>query len=118
TIIYAPLTGVDFIKHLMTPVPPSDVLFLLHVGYSAALVMPVILDSINGLKNAPLRLHLPADPKLQRVVEIVYQAQPAGALQIRIERGKEGGETSLIASARAETLQPTHKRGKYASSSA
>jgi hypothetical protein len=97
TIIYAPLTGVDFIKHLMTPVPPSDVLFLLQAGYSAALVMPVILDSINGLKNASLRLNRPADPKFQRVVEIVYQAQLAGAIQIRIERGKEGGETSLIA---------------------
>jgi hypothetical protein len=97
TIIYAPLTGVDFIKHLMTPMPPSDVLFLLQAGYSATLVMPAILDSINGLKNASLRLNTPADPKFKRVVEIMSKAQLAGTLQIRIERGKEGSETSLIA---------------------
>src|SRR6516164_11453885 len=29
TVIYQPLTGVDFLKRLMTPIPPSSVLFML-----------------------------------------------------------------------------------------
>ena len=29
TVIYQPLTGVDFLKRLMTPIPPSSVLFVL-----------------------------------------------------------------------------------------
>ena len=36
TVIYAPLTGNDFIKKLMTPMPPTAVLFLLQSGYSAS----------------------------------------------------------------------------------
>jgi hypothetical protein len=39
TVIYSPLTGVDFLKRLMTPVPPSSVLFMLQSGYSALRVL-------------------------------------------------------------------------------
>src|SRR6516225_8917573 len=49
TVIYSPLTGVDFLKRLMTPVRPSSVMFLLQSGYSAARIMPIMLESINGL---------------------------------------------------------------------
>ena len=49
TVIYAPLTGNDFIKKLMSPLPPSAVLFLLQSGYSALVVMPLTVESINGL---------------------------------------------------------------------
>jgi hypothetical protein len=35
TVIYQPLTGVDFLKRLMTPIPPSSVLFMLQSGYAA-----------------------------------------------------------------------------------
>src|SRR6516164_1742737 len=63
TVIYQPLTGVDFLKRLMTPVPPSSVLFMLQSGYSADRIMPIMLDSVNGLNNASNRLKRPADPK-------------------------------------------------------
>jgi len=51
TVIYAPLTGNDFLKKLMTPIPPAAVLFLLQSGYSAVLVMQIAVDSINGVAN-------------------------------------------------------------------
>src|SRR5271165_3120508 len=56
TVIYQPLTGVDFLKRLMTPVPPSSILFMLQSGYSAERIMPIMLDSINGLNNESNRL--------------------------------------------------------------
>jgi len=34
TVIYTPLTGVDFLDKLMTPIPPSAILFVLQAGYS------------------------------------------------------------------------------------
>src|SRR6476661_315935 len=45
TIVYAPLTGTDFIKTLMSPVPPAAVLFLLQAGYPATVVLPLTIDS-------------------------------------------------------------------------
>jgi hypothetical protein len=41
TVVYAPLLGVDFLKRLMTPIPPGSVLFLLQAGYVAERVMPI-----------------------------------------------------------------------------
>ena len=96
TVIYAPLTGVDFLKRLMTPMPPSSVLFMLQSGYSADRIMPIVLDSINGLNNGSNRLRRLADPKFTRLVELLREGQLAGAIQIRIERPKDGGESSVL----------------------
>src|SRR5271157_616115 len=96
TVIYSPLTGVDFLKRLMTPVPPSSVLFVLQSGYSADRIMPIMLDSINGLNNESNRLRRPADPKFTRLVDLMREGQLAGAIQIRIERPKDSAESSVL----------------------
>src|SRR6201988_140906 len=96
TVIYSPLTGVDFLKRLMTPVPPSSVLFMLQSGYSADRIMPIMLDSINGLNNESNRLRRPADPQFPRLVDLMREGQLAGAIQIRIERPKEGAEAFVL----------------------
>ena len=96
TVIYQPLTGVDFLKRLMTPIPPSSVLFMLQSGYAADRIMPIMLDSINGLNNESNRLRRPADPKFTRLVELIREGQLAGAIQIRIERPTDGAESSVL----------------------
>ena len=96
TVVYQPLTGVDFLKRLMTPIPPSSVLFMLQSGYSAERIMPIMLDSINGLNSGSNRLRRLADPNFTRLVELLHDGQLAGAIQIRIERPKDGGESSVL----------------------
>ena len=98
TVIYAPLTGTDFIKKLMTPIPPSAVLFLLQSGYSASLVMQIAVDSINGIANESRRpgLRRSADPQFARLGQLLYELQLANAFQIRIERGKDASESSVV----------------------
>jgi hypothetical protein len=96
TVIYSPLTGVDFLKRLMTPVPPSSVLFMIQAGYAADRIMPIVLESINGINNASNRVKRPADPRFARLVELMRAGQLAGAIQIRIERGKGGAESSVL----------------------
>jgi hypothetical protein len=96
TVVYAPLTGTDFLKALMTPIPPHAVLFMLQSGYAATQLLPIVLDSINGLTNASLRQRRLADPTFERLVTLLLEAQLANALQIRIDRPKEGPPTSVI----------------------
>ena len=96
TVVYQPLTGVDFLKRLMTPIPPSSVLFMLQSGYAADRIMPIMLDSINGINNESSRLRRPADQKFTRLVRLIREGQLAGAIQIRIERPKDGTESSVL----------------------
>jgi hypothetical protein len=98
TVIYSPLMGVDFLKKLMTPIPPSAVLFLLQSGYTAQLVLPIAVDSINGVANESRRgMKRPADPQFTRVAELMREVQLAGALQARIvPPNKDHPETSVI----------------------
>ena len=56
TVIYTPLTGGDFLQKLMTPIPSSAVLFVLQAGYPADVIMPIALDSINGIHNESRRV--------------------------------------------------------------
>jgi hypothetical protein len=98
TVVYAPLTGNDFIKTLMRPIPPSAVLFLLQSGYSATVVMPIAVDSINGVANESRRAGMsrPGDPEFTRLAQLLYELQRANALQIRIDRSKDNSETSVV----------------------
>jgi hypothetical protein len=98
TVVYAPLTGTDFIKRLMTPIPPSAVLFLLQSGYSAINVMPLAVDSINGISNESRRAGMKraAEPEFTRLTQILYELQLENAFQIRVERGKDNSEASVV----------------------
>jgi hypothetical protein len=95
TVIYQPLTGVDFLTRLMTPIPASSLLFLLQSGYEADRVMPIMLDSINGIYNESTYYGRPADPRFVRLVRLMREIQLAG-IQIRIERPKGGPESSVL----------------------
>jgi hypothetical protein len=97
TVIYQPLTGVDFLRRLMTPIPPSSVLFVLQAGYSAERAMPIMLHSVNGLTNGSNRFKRAADPRFMRLVKLVSEGQLADTIEIRIESPKNGPQSSLIA---------------------
>jgi hypothetical protein len=63
--------------------------------------MPVMLDSINGINNQAKRgiergMRRAADPRFNRVAQLVRGLQLDGALQVRIQRPKDGNETDLI----------------------
>jgi hypothetical protein len=98
TVVYAPLTGNDFIKTLMRPIPPAAVLFLLQSGYSATVVLPIAVDSINGVANESRRVGMsrPVDPEFTRLAQLLFELQRANALQIRVDRSKDNSETSVM----------------------
>ena len=79
-------------------------LFLLQSGYSATLVMPIAVNSVNGITNESRRAGMtrPGDPDFARLTQLLYELQVANALQIRIERSKDNAETAVVG------FPPTH----------
>ena len=51
TITNVPITGSQFNKSFMTPIPPDAVLFLMQSGWSAELIFPLTVDAVNGLRS-------------------------------------------------------------------
>lgn len=97
TLIYAPLTGTDFLKKLMTPIPPSAVLFVLQSGYAADVVLSIAVDSVNGINNESRRgMKRPVDPQYTRLAQLLRELQLASAIEVRLERQKNDAETSII----------------------
>jgi hypothetical protein len=99
TITYVPITGSQFNRSFMTPIPPGAVLFLMQSGWSAELIFPLTVDSVNGLRSQVLAgaNQRTGDPDYYRVVDLIRQIQLSGAIGMRIkETGNLQDSTVLI----------------------
>jgi hypothetical protein len=108
TITYAPLTGQQYMRGLMTPVSPQAILFLMQAGYPADAVLRLSVDSINGRHNrtwAPARAN-PGDAEFQRVVQLIREAQRSGEVGMRVDVDKANRTTTVLTFRRRSTGSP------------
>jgi hypothetical protein len=88
TVTYQPVVGDRFTRSLLQPVPPAAVFQLLQGGWPTNVVLPVVVNSINGLRNATYGE--PADPRFTELVETMARIQYERGLGIRVEPRKDG----------------------------
>ena len=98
TITYVPITGQQFNKSFMTPIPPVAILFLVQSGWPADLIYKVTVDSVNGLQG---RVSAGAnarkgDPKFSRMIELMRKIQKSGLVGMRINKDKDNRESTLM----------------------
>jgi hypothetical protein len=98
TITYAPITGQQFNKNFMTPIPPRAILFLMQSGWSVDMVFSITVESVNGLRSrvaAGTNQRL-GDPEFYRVIALMRKIQKSGAVGMRIIKEKDKKETTVL----------------------
>lgn len=87
TITYTPMTGTPFLKGVMSPMPPLNVLMSIQSGVSADFLCKLGVASINGIRNETIGAagYRPPDPKYARVVALLSDLQQAGAIRVQAE---------------------------------
>lgn len=85
TITYVPLTGSNFIKRLLIPLSPKNMMFAIQSGIPADMLFKLGVASINGLRNrpAPISGFRPAEEKFLRAVSIIRSLQISGGIRIK-----------------------------------
>lgn len=98
TITYTPLTGNQFVKALMTPLPPESVFFLIQSGWPAEGVLMAAAASINGLKNQESTISgvTPPDPGFLRVLELLHNLQRSGSVSMRVKQDAQKQQSSIL----------------------
>jgi len=97
TITYTPLTGEKFTKSMLTPIPPSAIIFFIQSGRSVDAVFYLCVQSINGINNrqdAAFR-SVPMNPDFAELLTKMRRIQQSGRIEMRTQTD-EKKQTTLF----------------------
>ena len=98
TITYMPKTGDDYLRSLLAPVEPKNLLALVQAGYSAELLFTWAVEAINGVQNysGTDRTRLDADPKFYELAGLMNEMQALGAIAWEFDTDPDTGHDVLL----------------------
>ncbi|MDJ0958800.1 MAG: hypothetical protein QNI91_18175 [Arenicellales bacterium] len=98
TVTYSPLTGDNFVRKLLSPIPPGAVLSLIQAGWAADLVLRTTVQAVNGQRNQSglEPRQTPGDEDFYLLIELLREIQRSGAFGMRVEERDDIKDTTVL----------------------
>jgi hypothetical protein len=98
TITYMPKTGDDYLRAILEPVKPKNLLGLVQAGYSSELLFTWAVESINGVQNwtAKASNARPAEAEFVEFVSLLQELQSLGAVGFEIKNDPNSGDQVIF----------------------
>jgi len=95
TLTYIPLSGAEFTKSVLTPIPPKSIMSMIQAGWRADILLRLTVRSINGVAPTSRVGGSDADPRYYELVSLIDEVQNAGGMSFRVEQRGEA-EVALV----------------------
>jgi len=110
TVTYTPLTGSNFIRTMMTSVPPIRLLELVEAGYPIDLLFQLAVQSVNGVSNSRGGARAKsAEPEFWPLITAMRRIQESEAMGLRVVVNKEDKREGLVMTFPAKEVPPEIK---------
>jgi len=107
TVTYTPLTGSNFIRTMMTSVPPIRLLELVEAGYPIDLLFQLVVQSVNGVSNSRGGARAKsAEPEFWTLITAMRRIQESEAMGLRVVVNKEDKREGLVMTFPAKEIPP------------
>lgn len=85
TITYSPLSGKQFSRSLLKPLPLTSIVLLLQSGYPIDAILKICVQSINGIENrrSGALARIKTDQRFTELLAILHELQQRGSLYFR-----------------------------------
>jgi len=86
TITYTPMSGAEFTRSVMTPIPPQTIMSMIQAGWRADLLLRLAVRSVNGVAAAEVVGSSEDQKDYYEMVSLMQKIQAAGGLSFRVEK--------------------------------
>jgi hypothetical protein len=100
TITYSPLSGDDFAKQLLTPIPSDLIFSLIQSGWPAKELLTMSLQRINNVvnteDNSVAKQTDPEQQQFMRIVQLIIELGNRGAIEVQRQNQNDNYEPFLV----------------------
>ena len=86
TITYTPMSGAEFTRSVMTPIPPQTIMSMIQAGWRADLLLRLAVRSVNDVAAAEVVGTSEVQTDYYEMVSLMQKIQAAGGLAFRVEK--------------------------------